>query len=157
LFCASVAAFLCAAGSAAAATATSTFTVTITITSACTVTTTSNMAFASTGLLNAAVNATAGFNVTCSTGTSYAIGLDNGSNVSGSQRRMKGGASNSEYISYNLYSDSNHTVVWDNTTTVSGTGSGSAQSLIVYGQVPVQTTPSAASNYTDTVTVTVTY
>ncbi len=49
--------------------------------------------------------------------------------------------------------------MWGNTIgtdTVAGTGTGSNQSLTVYGRVPVQSTPVGAT-YTDTVIVTVTY
>jgi spore coat protein U-like protein len=40
---------------------------------------------------------------------------------------------------------------------VSGTGTGAAAPYTVYGQVPPQATPSPAANYTDTVTITVTF
>jgi len=49
--------------------------------------------------------------------------------------------------------------VWGNTVgtnTVAGTGTGNSQSLTVYGNVPAQATPPAAT-YNDTITVTVTY
>ena len=49
--------------------------------------------------------------------------------------------------------------MWGNTVgtdTVSATGSGASQAYTVYGRVPMQTTPAAAT-YTDTITVTVTY
>ena len=49
--------------------------------------------------------------------------------------------------------------MWGNTVgtnTIAGTGSGGSQSYTVYGRVPPQTTPAAAT-YTDTITVTVTY
>ena len=78
--------------------------------------------------------------------------------MSGGKRRpatTSGGAT----ITYSLYSDSGHTTVWGNTVgtnTVSATGNGAAQSYTVYGRVPSQSTPAAAT-YTDTVTVTVTY
>ena len=42
------------------------------------------------------------------------------------------------------------------TDTVTGTGNGTAQAITVYGRVPPQTTPPAAT-YNDTVNVTVTY
>jgi spore coat protein U-like protein len=142
-----------------ATTVTGAFNVTITITSQCSVTNATAMAFPSSGLLSAAVNQTSTFSVTCTNTTPYTIGLDNGLNVSGSQRRMKGGASNTEFVNYNLFSDSAHSVAWGNSSgaLVNGTGTGTAVGYTVYGQVPAQTTPSAAANYIDTVTINVTY
>jgi spore coat protein U-like protein len=147
------------AGPAIAATATGSFNVTITITSQCSVSNATNMAFPSTGLLSAAVNQTSTFNVTCTNTTPYTIGLDSGLNVSGAQRRMLGGVTNTEFVSYNLYSDAGRTIAWGDVSGswVSGTGTGSATAYTVYGQVPAQATPSPSANYTDTVTITVTY
>jgi spore coat protein U-like protein len=148
-----------AASAAHAATATGSFAVTMTITSQCAISTPTTLAFGSSGLLSAVVNQTSTFNVTCTNTTGYTVGLDNGANASASQRRMKGGAG-TEYINYNLYSDSGRATPWGNASGswVSGTGNGQAQTLTVYGQVPVQTvTPSPAANYTDTVNITVTY
>jgi spore coat protein U-like protein len=143
----------------AATTATSQFNVTMSITSQCVIANATNMAFPTTGLLASAVNQTSSFDVTCTNATPYTVGLDSGANSSSGQRRMKGGVSNTEFISYNLFSDAARSVAWGNVSGawVSGTGSGGAQSYTVYGQVPSQTTPSAASNYLDTVTITVTY
>jgi len=154
-----VAAFFATGGAASAATSTTTFNVTISLTAQCLVANATNMAFPSTGLISAAINQTSTFDVTCSNTTPYAIGLDTGLNASGAQRRMLGGATNSEYVSYNLFSDAARTVAWSNSGggLVNGTGSGSTQSYTVYGQVPAQATPSPGTNYTDTVTITVTY
>jgi spore coat protein U-like protein len=62
-------------------------------------------------------------------------------------------------LHYHLYSDSGHTVNWGNTVgtdTVSMTGSGVAQTLTVYGQVPAGQFVTPGS-YSDTITVTLTY
>ncbi|MBH2964617.1 MULTISPECIES: spore coat protein U domain-containing protein, partial [Serratia] len=92
----------------------------------------------------------------CTTGTNYTVALDNGLNASGSQRRMASGVP--AYISYNLYQDSAHAVPWNSTTGVlTGTGTGSAVPLIVYGLVPAAGTTPAAGVYNDTVTMTVTW
>jgi spore coat protein U-like protein len=58
-----------------------------------------------------------------------------------------------------LYSDALRTLNWGNTSAswVSGTGTGAAQTLTVYGLIPLQTTPAPATDYADTVTITVTY
>jgi spore coat protein U-like protein len=94
----------------------------------------------------------------------YSIGLGNGANASGAQRRMRLGATGN-YITYNLYTDSAHSHAWKTTTTTTscgggantcdlGTGTGSNQNYTVYGQVPAQTAPSSGA-YSDTVVVTV--
>jgi spore coat protein U-like protein len=153
-------ALTCPAPAFAATTVTNTFNVTMTITAQCMVTNPTTMAFASTGLLSAAVNQTSSFNVTCTNTTPYNIGLDAGANASSGQRRMKGGSTGTEYISYNLYQDAGYATPWGNvigTSTKSATGTGSTQAYTVYGQVPAQATPSPAANYTDMVTINVTY
>jgi len=40
---------------------------------------------------------------------------------------------------------------------VAGTGSGSQQTIPVYGQISIQTTAPAVDTYSDTISVTVTY
>jgi spore coat protein U-like protein len=104
------------------------------------------------------VNSTATLNVTCTNGATYEVGLDNGANAASGQRNLivTGG---STLLAYNLYQDSTHTLPWTNTpgpgtSVVQGTGSGSAQALTVYGQIPSTASP-VSGVYTDTVTVTV--
>ena len=154
-----LAATLATGEAATAATATSQFNVTITLTAQCIVSNATNMNFPATGLLSAAVNQTSTFDVTCSNALPYTVGLNAGLNPTGPQRRMLGGVSNTEFVSYNLYSDAARTVAWGNAagSWVSGAGTGAAAPYTVYGQVPPQATPSAAANYTDTVTITVTF
>ena len=67
-------------------------------------------------------------------------------------------ASGANRITYGLFRNSARTQGWFNTagTTQAGTGTGSAQTLPVYGRVGAQTTPPPGT-YSDTVTVTVTY
>lgn len=142
-----------------ATTVTNSFAVQMTITSQCTVSNPTTLNFGSSGLIAAAINQTNTFNVTCTNTTPYTVGLDPGLNASSGQRRMKGGTTNNEYISYNLYSDTARTIAWGNVTGswVSGSGTGAATSYTVYGQVPAQNTPSPSTNYADTVTISVTY
>jgi spore coat protein U-like protein len=62
-------------------------------------------------------------------------------------------------INYSLYQDSGRATLWGNTVgtnTVAGTGNGAAQTLTVYGRVPVQAAP-AVGTYADTVQLVVTY
>ena len=64
------------------------------------------------------------------------------------------------YLAYELYRDSARSLRWGNTLTVdtaSGTGTGSAQQLTIYGRVPPVSGQPPAGTYNDQVTVTITY
>jgi spore coat protein U-like protein len=143
---------------AAAADITTTFQARIVIVNACTALSASTMDFGSQGVLAASVDQSSTINVTCTTAAPYTVKLDAGAHPSSAgdvnTRRMSDGAS--DYVSYNLYSDTAGGAVWDNTTGVSRVGTGSQEAITVYGRVPAQTTP-LAGTYTDTVTVTLTY
>ena len=108
--------------------------------------------------LTASIDGTTQVHVTCAAGIPYQIGLDNGLNFSAT-RRMAGGSS-SGYVGYELYKDSNRSLRWGNTpgtdTLTGSPGTGNSQTYTVYGQVPVQSTPSP-DKYSDTITVKVTY
>jgi spore coat protein U-like protein len=164
----SAAIFVClgAAAMAQAGTATANLTVQITITASCTINA-ATLDFGSnagTTLVAANIDASTTVSVTCTNGSPYSIGMDNGANVSGSQRRMKSG---SNFLNYNLYVDSARTNAWTTaassstcTTTNScflGTGNGAAQSVSIYGRVPSIGTAPPTGTYTDTVTMTITY
>ncbi len=115
-----------------------------------------NINFGSHGVLNSAVDATGAITLTCTANLAYTVALNGGlSNSPPASRQMVlGGAS----ITYGLYRDAGRTNVWGSAAgqIASGTGTGSAQSLTVYGRVPAQNTP-APGNYADTVVVTVSY
>ena len=95
---------------------------------------------------------------TCTPGTTYYIGLDQGQapGATVNQRKMVSGA---EVLNYQLYSDSNYSTIWGNTTgtnTVTGSGTGIAQDHTVFGSIPAsQVIP--AGDYSDTITVRVYY
>lgn len=101
--------------------------------------------------------------VTCTTGMDAPpITMGEGSNPSGSStvgaplRQLSNGATG--LLSYNLYSDSSRTVVWEGTTGVtSPTPTGSANNMNVYGKIASGQTTVPAGNYTDTVVVTATF
>ena len=63
-------------------------------------------------------------------------------------------------MGYQLYLDSQLKTAWGDgsagTTMVTGTGSGAAQIIPVYGVVPVQGTP-APGTYSDTITATISF
>jgi spore coat protein U-like protein len=149
---------LCAANVSHASSTTSNFTVQVTVTSSCVINSTSTLNFGSQGVLVANVDNTSTIAVQCTNTTPYNIGLDagTGSGASVAVRKLTNG---SNTINYSLHTDSGRSTVWGNTVgtdTVSATGSGASQAYTVYGRVPMQTTPAAAT-YTDTITVTVTY
>ena len=110
------------------------------------------------GDITANVDQTSTIGLTCTGRTVWKLGLDNGANASGTVRRMRQGTSSS-YVPYELYSDAARTQRWGGTVgtdTVNGTGTGSAQSVTVYGRVPAPQVP-APGSYSDTITVTITY
>jgi spore coat protein U-like protein len=142
-----------------AGTATANLSVNITITAGCTVTG-NTLSFGSQSILAANIDQSTTIGVTCTNTTAYNVGLGVGANgASVTARKMLGGASNTEYVNYSLYSDAARTINLGQTIgtdTVTGTGNGAVQTLTIYGRVPPQTTGSAGS-YTDTVLITVTF
>jgi spore coat protein U-like protein len=135
---------------------TTTFTATATILSSCTVSA-ANLNFGTVGVLSSNVDATNSVSPTCTNGTPYNVGLNQGLNGSSvTTRQMNAGAAR---VNYSLFRDSARTLNWGNTVgtdTVAGSGVGSAQSLTVYGRILPQATP-APGAYNDTIVVTVTY
>lgn len=97
-------------------------------------------------------------NSTCTKNTSYQIGLSNGLNADGNQRRMR--SDTGQYINYELYQNASRTQRWgsalNTAETLTGTATGVSQNATVYGRVDPQAGLEAA-NYKDTVTVTITY
>jgi spore coat protein U-like protein len=149
---------MCAAAPSEAATATTSFTVQITIVANCAIDSASTLNFGSQGILSANVDQTSTIQVTCTNTTPYNIGLSAGAGAGATvaTRKMTSGGNT---IDYSLYRDVGRSQVWGTTIgtdTVAATGNGTAQSHTVYGRVPPQVTPAAAT-YTDTITVTVTY
>lgn len=142
--------------SARAATATTTFAVTATVQATCTVTAT-NLAFGTyTGVVD---DASSTVSVTCTDTTPYNVGLNAGTATGATVTTRKMTGPSTSLLSYGLYQDSAYTKNWGQTVgtdTVAGTGTGAAQDLTVYGQVPAgqYVTPGA---YSDTITVTVSY
>nr|WP_238535649.1 MULTISPECIES: spore coat U domain-containing protein [Paraburkholderia] len=134
------------------------FTVNATVVNNCLISAT-NIAFTSTGVLSSALNATGAITARCTNGDAYRIALSSGSsgNVAARQMQRSGGGGT---VNYQLYTDSGHTSAWGDgtagTTMATGTGSGNALSINVYGRVPAQSTPMPGS-YSDTITATITF
>ncbi len=136
-----------------AASGTSSFDVSIQVLATCSISA-SNMTFSNiTTGTTSNTDATSSLTVNCSNGTPYTIALDNGTNYSAG-RRLASGAS---YINYYLYSDSGRSTQWNASTTKSGTGSGSDQTLTVFGRVPSGQSVTNTGAYSDTIIATVTY
>ena len=135
------------------------FTASATVPPNCRAYTTSDLDFGSVaGPITGSIDQTSSISMTCTGRTAWNVGLDNGLNASGNIRRMRQGAT-ANHVNYELYRDSTLTDRWGNTIgtdTVPGTGTGVAQTLTVHGRLPAaQNAP--AGNYSDTITVTVTY
>jgi len=91
----------------------------------------------------------------CSSGTTYAVSADLGTNATGQQRQMANG---SNHLPYNLYSDSARTTaITSGAAFASSTGTGLAQNINLWGAVPAGSTLPPPGSYVDTVTLTVTY
>ena len=132
--------------------------VTASFANTCMIQTATDLEFGSVDALEGATHdQTSTIQLQCPTGTVWRVGLDNGRNASGTTRRMSrpGGG----FVVYELYRDSARSQRWGNTLgtdTSNGVGTNGMQSLTVYGRVPPQETP-AVGDYSDTVTVTLTY
>jgi spore coat protein U-like protein len=147
-------------GTAGAQSVSSNLNVTANVTANCTVST-SPIAFGSVNTLSGApVNASGGVTVTCTNGTLWTASADQGQGAGASftARRMSSG---SNTLAYNIFTDSARTIVWGDgsgsSATVSQNGSGAAQSITVFGQVPAGQSSVPAGSYSDTVAVTISY
>jgi spore coat protein U-like protein len=156
---------LCIGGAANATTAVSNFQVQLQIVAQCVINSTATLNFGSPGVLGGSggttnTDQTTTLAVQCTNTTPYDIGLDQGTTTGAlvSQRLLLNSVTN-ETINYNLFTDAPRSIIWGNTVltnTVHATGTGSSVSYTIYGRVPPQSTPTPG-NYTDTVTVTITY
>jgi spore coat protein U-like protein len=123
----------------------------------------SNVDFGTAGSLASALIASGSLSVTCTNAAPYTIAMNAGSTTGNTiaARKMSLNGAGAGVLSYQLYRDSNTppTTLWGDGTTgavYTGSGTGSAQTIPVYGQVPSQATP-APGTYQDTVTATITF
>jgi spore coat protein U-like protein len=140
---------------AQAATATGGILVTTTVLSFCTIVT---LPLAFPTYTSVILAGTTTLTVSCTAGTPYNIGLDLGVGTGATIAARKMTFLTST-LNYNLYSDTNHTIVWGPTiatNTVVSAGTGLPQVFSVFGQIPAGQLV-APGLYTDTVTATVTY
>jgi spore coat protein U-like protein len=107
-----------------------------------------------------AINVTGTITVTCTSGTTYHVslnaGLGNGATIT--NRLMSGGTGGNNTMSYGMFSNAARTLNWGNssgTGWVAGTGTGRAQAITVYAQVPA-TDFGALGSFSDTITASIT-
>lgn len=141
---------------AQAGTATATMSNSATLAAYCTVST-GNLAFGTYNGTSAAATS-ANVSVTCTKTTTYTVALDAGTTSGGTLtvRELLGGVSGDK-LNYTISQDAGHATNWaSGGSAESGTGNGSAQTLVAYGNIAAGqfVTP---DSYTDTVTVTLTY
>lgn len=143
--------FAVVASSASAATVTAQFDVTANVAAACTVTA-SNLAFGPYNPINStAVTGSTTILVTCTNQTPYTYDVP-----TPTARSMAGsGTATGASLNYGLYNEVGLTSGFGITTPAAG--SGSAQTINVYGRIPASQTLALVGNYSDTVTVTVRY
>lgn len=146
-------------GPAAADTDQTTFDVTATVIDSCDVTA-QDLDFGDYDPVSgAALDAATTLSVTCTFGADYDVGLSAGLGAGATYAARKMTNGGTDTLTYALYRDAGRSQIWGETigsNTVSGTGTGAAQSIDVYGRAPIaQTAP--ADDYDDTITVTVTY
>jgi len=131
---------------------TSTITVTASVAKSCTMTNTSLNFGAYDPAAAGPDDQFATFTLNCTKGTPGTVSLDNGVNGA---RNMKGSGTNTDLLKYEIYSDSARTTVWDATNTVTKTGPN--QTLTVYGRIATGLYVTPDTNYSDTVTASVTF
>ena len=148
---------------ASAASATATFQVTATVLKACAIVGPGTLAFGSyTPSTGTPLAGSTSFTVICTYGTPYSVGLSVGlgSGATLTARKMTSPSSASNnLLTYGLFKESTFATSWDNS--VSGTGyvaNGVIQPYTIYGQIPAgQYGVTPATDYADTVTLTLTY
>jgi spore coat protein U-like protein len=119
-----------------------------------------------TGVPTGPLNQNTTFTVTCSNLAPYSVGLSAGTNGSSTSARLMKGASHAATVGYNLYlptgknsgSTTCTTTNWDDiagTNFGADTGTSTAQTWTVCGNVPTGSLPStlAVDSYTDVVTI----
>lgn len=155
----SAAAIALVSGAASAATATSTLSVSATVLKSCTVATTPVLFGNYDPTSATAKTGTGSVAVTCTSGTSYDVGLDAGAGTGATVASRKLTLS-SNTLNYALYSDSGYTSVWGVTIGTDVVHATAPVSLVnthtVYGSIPAGQGATLGA-YTDTVNVTVTY
>jgi spore coat protein U-like protein len=114
--------------------------------------------FGTHSLLTGAIDADTGTGATalevlCNPGVDYTLTFGPGQNASDIANRAMERESGTDLVRYQLYTTAARNTVLN---TISGTGTGTVQPIVIYGQVPAQATPPAGS-YRDVVTITMSF
>jgi spore coat protein U-like protein len=149
------------AAMSAEATGSATFNVTATVLQTCSVSA-SDLAFGGINVVqNTETDATTTIALTCGSGVNYSVGLDAGQGSgSTTTTRLMTNTGGSGTLAYELFQDSGHSTNWGNNPGIDtdpSTGTGSQQSLTVYGVVPAGQQSTPYGTYGDTITVNVYY
>lgn len=151
---------------------TKTFTVTATLTNGCAFGSSLSSPTSNLGTINFGTMTTIASNVdtvssagagsvvvTCTPGATVTIAMDYGIHGGNATRRFMQNTANSDTLGYQLFRDANRTQVWGNGALVMSIPSfpSTTQTYPIYARLYAVTTLPSAGNYTDTVTVTLTY
>jgi spore coat protein U-like protein len=125
------------AGSASAATSNGTLNASVQITDGC-LATSNTLSFGNIGLLRTNKDAQTNVSVFCTSALPYTIKIFDAADAAATTFTMKNGANN---IGFQLFQDASRTMAWDSTNGRNGTGiaTGNAQTLVLYGRIPAQT------------------
>lgn len=146
----------CTSGGVNGGTGTFGFNVTASVPRSCDFSTTPNLDFGShPGPIAGTYDSSTTLSLQCRGGTPWTLSLDTGMSPDGDQRRMRLDTTDA-YVRYDLYSDAARSAPLGPGTTLSGSGSGTADTRTVYGRVPTgQNVP--AGIYSDKIIATITY
>lgn len=136
--------------------------VTAEVLSSCNITSTSTLAFGTVDQSSANIDNQGAVSLICTATTPWVLHTDSGINASGAQKRMKH-ASQADTLNYNIFTDNGRSVPFPDaagtpgTGPASDTGNGQLQTVTVFGRIPSGQTLPRPGNYSDTLTVTVSY
>lgn len=145
-------------GHAYAAQSTGTFAVSATVAASCTVSGTS-LAFGSFDALGANVDSTSTLTATCTNGSAYTIGLNEGTTAAGTTTvRKMVHTDGINTLDYTLSAISSGGANWGGVGeagVAAGTGNGAGQSITVFGRIPTGQSSAITGAYSDTITATI--
>lgn len=137
-------------------TATSTVTVTLIVTNYCYIDSAPDVNFGTAALPGDFSSVNSSISVRCTRNAGYTVNLSSSNAISGDWRQMSASLNGSTYyLQYQLARSGG--TIWSNTNNYSNTGTGDSQSIPYTATVNASQNTLPAGNYSDTVTVTVTY
>ncbi|PJI89301.1 Csu type fimbrial protein [Sphingomonas koreensis] len=136
--------------------------VTAEVLSSCNITSTSTLAFGTVDQAVANIDNQGSVSLVCTATTPWVLHTDDGINAAGAQKRMKH-ASQADTLNYDIFADAGRSVPFPTVAGTPGagpasdTGNGQLQIVTVFGRIPSGQTLPRPGNYSDTLTVTVSY